>query len=106
MSNCWTSTPTANATAYAWNVSTNGTTPSTGTGPSTAHSGTKYFFVEASYGAVPNTAELISPVIDITSLGTAQLEFWYHMFGSTMGNLETSIWNGSTWTVVDMLTGQ
>jgi hypothetical protein len=108
MSNCWTSTPSNNTAAYAWTVSMFGTTPSGTTGPSTAHSGTKYFFTEASYGTTGSTTELISPVIDLTAVSTPQLEFWYHMYGATMGTLETYVSNngGSTWNLVNTITGQ
>jgi len=105
ISPCWVALPNSTS-AYSWNVTVNGTTPSSSTGPSAAHSGTKYFFTEASNGSTSAVAELTTPPVDIAPLTIPALEFYYHMYGSTMGNLYIEVSNGTTWTVVDSIKGQ
>lgn len=94
------------SSVYAWNVSGTGTTPSSTTGPNSARSGTKYFYTEASNGAVDAVAELLTPIVDVTPLSVPVLEFCYHMYGSTMGDLYIEVSDGTTWTVLDSLIGQ
>lgn len=72
-----------------------GGTSSGGTGPSVDHNpGTStgyYLYVESSSGCSNRVAILLSPVFDLTAVDAPQLEFWYHMLGSTMGTLEVDI---------------
>ena len=66
-----------------------GGTPSSATGPTAAQDGSTYAYVESSGNGTgyPNkTAYLQGPTIDMT--GTEQIEFYYHMYGSTMGTLQ------------------
>ncbi|QNR25777.1 T9SS-dependent choice-of-anchor J family protein [Croceimicrobium hydrocarbonivorans] len=83
-----------------WAVDASGTSSSS-TGPSGDHTtGTgNYIYTEASscYGKV---ADLISPVFDFTSLTNPSLEFYYHMYGQSMGSLEVfvSTDGGTSWT--------
>lgn len=67
-------------------------TPSQFTGPDGDHtSGNgRYLFTEAStcYG---QTAILLTPVYDITTIPNPQLQFWYHMYGIEMGSLTVEI---------------
>jgi hypothetical protein len=102
-SNCWNATATG---LYDWDISGTGTTPSTGTGPLAAFSGTNYFFTEASSGALGDVAELFTPFVDVTSLTVPSLDFYYHMFGTTMGSLYIDVYDGATWTTIDSLIGQ
>ncbi len=93
-----------------------GGTPSNTTGPSTGQNGSFYLFTEASAssnGSPNKTALLNSPCIDLSALSGVSLEFGYHMYGATMGNMEvlistndgatySSIWSangnlGNTW---------
>ncbi|GAB4253158.1 MAG: hypothetical protein Kow0079_08530 [Vicingaceae bacterium] len=101
-SNCWIATQSG---AYSWDISGTGTTPSTGTGPLNAYSGTKFFFTEASYGSVGDVAELYTPYLDLTTATNPVLKFYYHMFGADMGDLYIDIFNGS-WTTLDSIKGQ
>jgi len=89
-----------------WTTDVGGTN-STGTGPSVDHNpGTatgKYLYVESSCSGTgfPNmTANLLTPQIDLTGANSMQFEFWYHMFGATMGTMHVDIStdNGVTWT--------
>lgn len=100
---CWDAT--SNST-YDWNVDGVASTPSFGTGPSGAASGTNFFYTEGSSGFVGAVAELVSPFIDITSSIDPVLEFKYHMFGVNMGDLYIDVSDGSTWTTVDSILGQ
>jgi len=80
-----------------WLTNSDGT-PSNNTGPSVASSGTYYLYTEASLPNYPNkTAELNSQCIDISSLKSPKLEFFYHMYGSAMGSLSVDVWCGSYW---------
>lgn len=86
-----------------------GSTPSNGTGPTSAQNGTFYLYTEASSnasGSPDKIALLNSPCVDLSSLSGAKLEFGYHMYGSNTGSLEvmvstndgatyTSVWNKS-----------
>ncbi len=104
----------------AWTQATNdninwtrksGTTPSSGTGPSSAPQDSNYLFVEASVQGTgyPNAqAVLNSPCFDLTGVSSANFSFKYHMFGDNdMGTiaLEVSTNNGTSWTSIWNQTG-
>ncbi|MDX5346165.1 MAG: choice-of-anchor J domain-containing protein [Hymenobacteraceae bacterium] len=93
----WTMEP---ATGYRWQVD-NSTTSSSSTGPDSDHtlgtSAGKYVYTEASSGSNGDSTLLISPCINLSSLASPSLDFWYHMYGSTMGELHVDVWNGSSW---------
>ena len=78
-----------------WITDLNGT-GSSGTGPDVDHTlGTgagNYLYVETSSPCSSNAvADLVSPLVDLTaSTGTA-LDFWYHMLGTSMGNLQVDV---------------
>jgi len=79
-----------------------GTTSSAGTGPAGDHTtGTGYYlYTEASTPNFPSkVAELISPCIDLSGMGTASMSFWYNMLGANMGTLNVDVWNGNAWTL-------
>ncbi|NJM79043.1 MAG: T9SS type A sorting domain-containing protein [Flavobacterium sp.] len=107
VTDCWSSNPTATTTAFRWDVTGTGTTPSAGTGASVANSGVKYFYTEATSGTTGAIAELYSPLVDVSALTVPSLQFYYHMFGVAMGELHIDVYNGSTWTNdVDVIIGQ
>ncbi|MEP2936846.1 MAG: fibronectin type III domain-containing protein [Gilvibacter sp.] len=93
-----------------WSV-TSGTTPSSGTGPSSANDGTYYIFVEASGDGTgyPNKqAVLNSPCFDLSSATSASVNFDVHQFGSSdMGSitLEASFDDGISWNSIWSQTG-
>ncbi len=77
-----------------------GSTPTANTGPTGDHTtGTgNYLFTESSNPNNPaKRAELYGPCVDLSGLATAELTFWYHLFGATMGTLNVDIWNGASW---------
>jgi hypothetical protein len=87
-----------------------GGTPSSATGPTTDHNpGTSagyYLFTESS-GNNGNTANVISPPLNISSLTNPYLGFWYHMYGAAMGtlNVDYSTDGGANWANLWTLTG-
>ena len=86
-----------------------GTTPSSSTGPSGDHTTGAGFYVytEASTPNNPSmTAILNGPCFDLTGAVSAQLTFWYHMFGADMGTLSVEASTDcTTWTPVFSLSG-
>ena len=78
-----------------------GGTPSGNTGPSGDHTsgGGNYLYVEATNPNFPSKlAELYGPCIDLSGIGSAQLSFWYHMWGADMGTLSLDVFSGGSWT--------
>ncbi|MEL6650352.1 MAG: T9SS type A sorting domain-containing protein, partial [Bacteroidota bacterium] len=65
-----------------------------------------YMYTEASSGFVGEEVELISPCIDLSGVTGARLEFAYHMYGATMGNLYVDVLSNAVWTRVDSIIGQ
>lgn len=107
MDNCWSSNPTGTTSNYRWNVDASGSTPSTSTGPSGAYSGSNYFYVEATSGSAGDTAQLLATKVDVSALTSPFLSFYYHMYGSGMGNLYVDVYDGSTWHLaIDSIIGQ
>ncbi|MCB9170745.1 MAG: hypothetical protein H6597_03580 [Flavobacteriales bacterium] len=79
----------------------NGTTPSTGTGPSVDHttgtSSGNFIYVEASSPNYPGKSAIIaSPCYTIGGLSSPYLMFWYNMNGGTMGSLHVDIDNNGS----------
>lgn len=75
-----------------------GSTASINTGPDEDHTtgNGNYLYLEAS-GFTNKTAYLITQCIDLTTLDNPSLEFWYHMYGSTMGSLHVDIYYAGQW---------
>ena len=97
MSDCWSSNPSSTSSLLRWDIDGSGSTPSSSTGPAGANSGVKYFYLETTSGQVGDEAELYSPLVNITSLTVPTLQFYYHMYGSSMGDLHVDIFNGTSW---------
>jgi hypothetical protein len=81
---------------FDWAVDSQ-TTPTSGTGPSVDHTigSGKYLYAEASGN--PDVYSLLqSPVIPVSGATSANLEFWYHMYGTGMGTLTLDLYvNGA-----------
>ncbi|MFI5219854.1 MAG: S8 family serine peptidase [Bacteroidia bacterium] len=88
-----------------------GGTPSANTGPDLDHttgSATgNYVYLEASNGCFFKQANLLSPCIDLTGANSAQMTFWYHMYGANMGELHADVYSSGVWTsdVITAITG-
>ena len=86
----WTGDIGTGATAGDWNSRTGGT-GSLNTGPSGAHSGSNYAYVETS-GNYGQTARIVSPMIDLsTAQDSAELSFWLHAYGATIGTFNVNV---------------
>ena len=71
-----------------------GSTPSTDTGPDADHttgSGVYIYFETSSPAVVGDQAIANSPQFDYAGLSLPLLEFWYHMFGATMGQMHIDL---------------
>lgn len=83
---------------FDWTVNSGGT-GSSDTGPSADHtSGTpagRYLYTESSSLCSNDTAELLSPVVDLTGTTSPVLRFWYHMYGSDQGTLHVDLLEGA-----------
>lgn len=84
-----------------------GTTPSSGTGPSSAQNGSKYIYIEASGSNVgyPNKyASIQTGCFNLSSMATSGVDitFKYHMYGNKMGTLkfEYSSDDGQNWSTL------
>ncbi|WP_179339152.1 choice-of-anchor L domain-containing protein [Winogradskyella ludwigii] len=86
----WIGDITTNNIGGNWEVP--GNSDSSGTGPSSAFSGSNYMNFEASGNANQASASIISPVIDLTTATDgAELSFYMHAYGDNMGELEVGI---------------
>ena len=92
----WTGDVNTGTTAADWNFGHTGQTGSTNTGPSGAHSGNGYVYVETS-GSNNTVGAMVSPAIDLTQVSdSAELSFWMHAYGATMGTLTVGIGTSAT----------
>lgn len=85
-----------------------GATPSSNTGPTSAYSGSNYFYVEASDPNFPTkVATFKGSCFDVQSASTASINFWYHMYGGSVNELKLNISTdgGASYTTVWTQTG-
>ncbi|CAE7221504.1 unnamed protein product [Symbiodinium natans] len=92
----WPADPNAD---WAWKRKS-GPTSSAYTGPSAAHSGEWYVYVEASIqpGGFEKTAVLQS--ISLEGYRIFRLNFWYHMYGTAIASLRVQILVAGSWTTL------
>jgi hypothetical protein len=94
--NGWTRTFTSSN--LSWFIDDGGFGTSAGTGPIEDHTpgaGINYTYFECSGGSLGDSAEIRSPCITLSGAAVA-LDFWYHMFGATMGTMRLYLDNKST----------
>jgi len=110
LSNGWINAE--NGTQDAIDFRTNeGLTPSLNTGPGFDHTtGTltgNYIYLEASGGCDQQLADLTSPCIDLTTATNPALVFWFHMYGTNMGELHLDAFAAGIWTkdIIAPITG-
>jgi hypothetical protein len=84
---------------FDWTRNSGGT-PTGKTGPTSAASGSYYMYTEATGNS--GTAYLESPCLNFTGATGATVEFFFHMYGSTMGTLalQVSTNNGASWSTI------
>jgi len=85
-----------------------GATSSFNTGPTGDHTtgGGIYFYVESSgqnYGGKVFT--VYTPMFDISQTPGKVLSFWYHMYGTAMGDLEVGVLDSAGYTALDTISG-
>lgn len=105
LTNGWVTSPTS---GFAWEANM-GATGSSNTGPSGDHTtgGGIYMYTEASGAGTGEVTTMMSPCIDLSALAYPYLSFWYHKYGSDMGNLYIDIESNGVWTNnVDSVIGQ
>lgn len=101
---CWTATDNSNN--YFWTPSPPAFSMPT-TGPSSAHSGVDYIYTDGGFSTSPNdTAVIVTPSIDLSTLTIPELSYWYHMFGSEIHSLKLQVSTGSSWVTISSITGQ
>ncbi len=96
----WTTPSSSSTRTVGWSLST-GSTPTASTGPDEDYTdpGTGYFmFIEANDGSFNSqlNAEIVTPLIDLTSTTGGQLCFKYHMYGANSGTLSIDIIDDQT----------
>jgi len=96
---------TSSTGAPTWTVE-DLTTPSSSTGPLGPQSGTRYMFIETSSGSAGSVSYLEFPEFNTSSLMSAELRFFYHMYGATTNKLVVESYNGTSWVAIDSLVGQ
>jgi PKD repeat protein len=92
LQNGWVNIPNGSGDDIDWRTHS-GSTGSAGTGPSSDHtSGAgKYVYLEGSGPCNNSTAKMYSPCFNLNGISTAQLTFWYHAFGSSIGELHVDV---------------
>ena len=56
-----------------------------------------YMFMETSSGVTGSPAELESAFVDLSGLTNPYFSYYYHMYGSNMGELHVDVWDGTAW---------
>ncbi|XP_061183018.1 MAM and LDL-receptor class A domain-containing protein 1-like [Saccostrea echinata] len=82
--------------SYDW-ITNMGTTPSSGTGPSAANTGSQYLYAEVS-SPVPSGTKFHfeTPLLSATE---RCMSFWYHMNGNSVGTLNVLRNGNQVWTI-------
>ena len=100
LSNGWINLTNLEEDEIDWRTS-EGSTPSTDTGPDVDHDpGTatgNYLYLEAS-ACFQRLAVGISPCFDLTAVTSTEMTFWYHMYGADMGVLHVDVFANDVWT--------
>lgn len=103
--NGWVNEPNGTSDDIDWRLNV-GATPTNLSGPSgdfTNNGFGRYLYLEASGDCSFQVAELISPCIDLTASPGSMMSFYYHMYGSDMGELHVDVFDGTSW-VNDVMT--
>ena len=86
----WVNVQNGNGDIADWRANS-GSTPSSGTGPFSDHTGGgNYLYVEAS-SCFDQSAMVLSPCIDLSASSVPYASFWYHMSGGDMGELHLDV---------------
>jgi len=108
----WSSTNNASAPRWESEDATGANENSTATGPfydntTPSTAGGMYMYLETSGGALGDTSDMVSPPIYIDSaFNNVLLEFYYHMYGATMGDLKIYVDTNGVSDLLISYTGQ
>jgi PKD repeat protein len=105
INSCWSRSHT---TGY-FMAPNQGASQITNTGPSADHtsgSGKYIYSQRQGFGTTHLFTDIISPQIDLSSLTTPELRFWFHMFGNDIDKLEVAISSGGSYTTISTISGQ
>lgn len=87
----------------------NAGTPSAGTGPDFDHTtgSANFIYLEASGTCANETAILMGECIDLHNTIMPQLSFYYHMYGTDMGELHVDVFSEGAWVndIINPITG-
>lgn len=100
----WTSSTSSDP---QWEVE-DGPTGSSNTGPDGDHTtgSGQYVYLETSGGTSGDQSVFRSPCLDLTSADpNLRLEYWYHMFGATIGRLDVQVWTDTDTFTIDSIIG-
>jgi PKD repeat protein len=100
----WFNLPNVAVDSIDWR-SHSGSTASSNTGPSSDHttgnSTGKYLYLEGSgnggSGCQNKEALVLSPCFDLMHTNQPRLGFWYHMYGSAIGDLHVDVMSDGIW---------
>ncbi len=100
LDNDWMNIANGFGDALDWKIG-KGSTPTYGTGPqfdqnTNALSG-QYLYLEGAMGCFEKEAYLYSPCLNLGNTVAPQLSFWYHMFGTDIGQLHVDLFAGDNW---------
>jgi hypothetical protein len=94
---CWDRTERVATTTYSWNVYS-GSTSSFATGPSGDNTtGTGNYMATEGSNSATGTAEMLTPLVDVSTLNTPFFEFFYHRYGTTIPDFLVEINDGTGW---------
>ena len=105
LNSCWNFSSVSGGPS--WYTSSAGT-PSSGTGPLSGSGGTgQYIFLETSTAVAGNyqSATATLPMMSVSDTAIV-MSFDYHMYGADMGTLFVEQYDGTTWNIVDSISGQ
>lgn len=95
----WTNLINVNEDQIDWRTY-GGSTPTGGSGPTTDKTtGTaegNYLYLEASVLCFNREAILLTPCFDLSTIESATMSFWYHMWGVNTGRLHVDAYAGNT----------
>ena len=77
-----------------------GSTPSSGTGPSSAYDGDYYIYVETSSGHAYYSGDTSIVEYDLGGTYNGYVDFYYHQYGADQGTLYLEKYDGSSWTTI------
>ena len=105
INDCWTRNPIS---GQIWGPHADAT-GSGSTGPDEDHTpgaGVNFVYMETSSGTTGSVATLESVTVLTGTATSIDIEFWYHMYGATMGTLAVDGWINNVWQPLDSITGQ